>query len=87
MGPALRIDVLDDIIVIAKDGVDRLCAKLEPLRGTGKAIDVNEEFRLLTLQVWVGRGGEQGVRQRLWVWVRQAFTSSWGGLICGTAVP
>lgn len=51
MGPALRIDVLDDIIVIAKHAVDRLCIKLEPLRGTGKSIDMNEELRLLKLQV------------------------------------
>jgi cytochrome P450 len=51
MGPALRIDVLDDIIVIAKNSVDRLCKKLEPLRGTGAPVEINEEFRLLTLQV------------------------------------
>lgn len=51
MGPALRIDVLDDIIHIAKKAVDRLTAKLEPYRGKGVAVDVNEEFRLLTLQV------------------------------------
>ena len=50
MGPALRIDVLDDIIVIAKQAVDRLCAKLEPYRGTGKFLDMNEELRLLKLQ-------------------------------------
>ncbi|GAX81794.1 hypothetical protein CEUSTIGMA_g9222.t1 [Chlamydomonas eustigma] len=51
MGPALRVDVLDDIITIAKDSVDRLCAKLRPLQGSGRAVDMNEEFRLLTLQV------------------------------------
>jgi cytochrome P450 len=50
MGPALRIDVLDDIIVIAKNAVDRLCSKLEPLRGSGEHVDMNEELRLLKLQ-------------------------------------
>ena len=51
MGPALRVDVLDDIIVIAKNAVDRLCQKLEGFRGKNIEVDVNEEFRLLTLQV------------------------------------
>jgi hypothetical protein len=51
MGPVLRADMLDDIIPIAKRGTDRLCAKLEKIKGTGKSIDIEEEFRLLTLQV------------------------------------
>ncbi|KAG1681010.1 hypothetical protein FOA52_009970 [Chlamydomonas sp. UWO 241] len=51
MGPALRIDVLDDIIYIAKKAVDRMCGKLEPYRGKSIPVDVNEEFRLTTLQV------------------------------------
>lgn len=51
MAPALRVDILDDIIYIAKKAVDRLSEKLEGLRGTGEAIDIEEEFRLLTLQV------------------------------------
>ena len=50
MGPALRIEVLDDIIVIAKNSVDRLCAKLERYRGTGEPVEINEEIRLLKLQ-------------------------------------
>lgn len=29
----------------------RLCAKFETVRGTGKVVDMEEEFRLLTLQV------------------------------------
>mmetsp|Transcript_26506 Transcript_26506/g.67408 ORF Transcript_26506/g.67408 Transcript_26506/m.67408 type:complete len:518 (-) Transcript_26506:88-1641(-) len=51
MGPVLRADMLDDIIPIAKRGTDRLCAKLEKIKGTGKSIDIEEEFRLLTLQI------------------------------------
>lgn len=51
MAPALRVDILDDIIPIAKRAVDRLSGKLEGARGTGKAIHLEEEFRLLTLQV------------------------------------
>jgi len=51
MGPALRVDVLDDIIHIAKKAVDRLSAKLEAFRGKNIPVDMNEEFRLMTLQV------------------------------------
>ncbi len=35
LSPALRIEMLDDIIPIAYRAVDRLCAKLERHRGTG----------------------------------------------------
>lgn len=51
IGPALRTDMLDEIIPIAKRATDRLCKKLETYRGTGKALNIEEEFRLLTLQV------------------------------------
>jgi hypothetical protein len=51
IGPALRTDILDDIIVIAKNATDRMTEKIESMRGTGKALDLEEEFRLLTLQV------------------------------------
>lgn len=51
MGPVLRADMLDDIIPIAKRAADRLCAKLEAVKGTGQTIEMEEEFRLLTLQV------------------------------------
>ena len=50
IGPALRTEMLDDIIWIAKEVTDRLSIKLEEYRGTGKALDVEEEFRLLKLQ-------------------------------------
>ncbi|KXZ46282.1 hypothetical protein GPECTOR_45g152 [Gonium pectorale] len=51
MGPALRVEVLDDIIRIAKKAVDRLCEKLQPHAGSGQPVNIEEEFRLLTLQV------------------------------------
>ncbi|GIL69020.1 hypothetical protein Vretimale_17394 [Volvox reticuliferus] len=51
MGPALRVDVLDDIVCIAKKAVDRLCEKLSHHAGNGKPVNIEEEFRLLTLQV------------------------------------
>lgn len=51
MAPALRVDMLDAILPIARRATDRLAAKLEPLRGTGQVVDIEEEFRLLTLQV------------------------------------
>lgn len=51
IGPALRIEILDDVITIAKRATDRLSAKLEHLRGTGQAVNIEEEYRALTLQV------------------------------------
>lgn len=68
MGPALRVDVLDDIIRIAKKAVDRLCDKLKQHAGTGKPVNIQDEFHLLTLQVrsWckgslAGRGELYGI--------------------------
>lgn len=51
MAPALRVEILSDVVRIAKEAADRLTEKLEKVRGTGVAIDMQEEFRLLTLQV------------------------------------
>ncbi|EFN52051.1 hypothetical protein CHLNCDRAFT_139264 [Chlorella variabilis] len=51
MAPALRIDMLDAIIPITKNAVDRLCKNLESFRGTGTPVNMEEEFRLLTLQI------------------------------------
>jgi len=48
---ALRVDILDEIIAIANRAVGRLCAKLDQLKNTNKKIDMENEFRLLTLQV------------------------------------
>ncbi|CEG01432.1 Cytochrome P450, E-class, group I [Ostreococcus tauri] len=48
---ALRIEILDDIIAIATRAVNRLSDKLEKVRGKGEAVELAEEFRLLTLQV------------------------------------
>ena len=36
---------------VAKAAVDRLCHRLEEYRGTGKSIELAEEFRVMTLQV------------------------------------
>jgi len=47
---ALRMEILDDVVDIATRAVDRLCVKLEKIRGTGEEIELAEEFRLLTLQ-------------------------------------
>lgn len=51
MAPALRVDMLDAILPIAKRATDRLAVKLEAHRGSGQPIDMEDEFRLLTLQV------------------------------------
>ena len=39
------------MVTISKEAVERLAVKLEQWRGTGQAVDMYEEFRLLTLQV------------------------------------
>jgi cytochrome P450 len=51
MGPALRVEVLDDIIMIAHEATARLCVKLQQYVGTRKTVNIEEEFRFLTLQV------------------------------------
>lgn len=51
MGPTLRTDIIDSVIGIGYRAADRLSQKLEKIRGTGEVTDMEEEFRLLTLQV------------------------------------
>lgn len=51
IGKALRVEILDDIIGIATRATERLCAKLDVVKGTGASVDMENEFRLLTLQV------------------------------------
>lgn len=51
IGPALRTDILDDIVPIARSATQRLIKKIEVHRGSGKAVDMQKEFHLLTLQV------------------------------------
>eukprot|EP00123_Amoebidium_parasiticum_P010284 comp20006_c0_seq1/m.24492 comp20006_c0_seq1/g.24492 ORF comp20006_c0_seq1/g.24492 comp20006_c0_seq1/m.24492 type:complete len:527 (-) comp20006_c0_seq1:146-1726(-) len=48
---AFRVNILEDTMQVAKKAVDRLSRKLEAHRGTGKPIEIAEEFRLLTLEV------------------------------------
>jgi len=48
---AFRVEILDDIIVIAKRAVDRFSEKLEKFRGKNIPVEMSEEFRHLTLQV------------------------------------
>ncbi|KAL3162845.1 hypothetical protein ABBQ32_009299 [Trebouxia sp. C0010 RCD-2024] len=51
VGPTLRTDILDAIIGIGKRAADRLSQKLDAYKASGQVIDMEEEFRLLTLQV------------------------------------
>eukprot|EP00879_Flechtneria_rotunda_P019652 GHRR01020649.1.p1 GENE.GHRR01020649.1~~GHRR01020649.1.p1 ORF type:complete len:480 (+),score=98.10 GHRR01020649.1:247-1686(+) len=51
MGPALRVEILDDIVDIAQRGALRLAEKLEQYKGTRQIVHLEEEFRLLTLQI------------------------------------
>lgn len=46
-----RIELLDDIVGISIRAADRLCAKLEKVRGTTSSLELSEEFRHLALQV------------------------------------
>jgi cytochrome P450 len=48
---ALRVEILDDIIAIATRAVERLCVKLDAAKASAAAVDMEQEFRLLTLQV------------------------------------
>lgn len=64
--------MLDDIIRIAKCAVDRLSAKLQNYKGTNQEVDVEEEFRLLTLQVIgeavLSMSPEECDQVCIWVW-------------------
>lgn len=51
MAPALRVDMLDAIIPIAKNATDRLTKRLGQYINTSTPVDIFEEVRLLTLQV------------------------------------
>lgn len=51
MAPAFRIDMLDAILPIAAHGVERLAVKLRAARDSRTPVDMEAEFRLLTLQV------------------------------------
>ena len=51
MAPALRVDMLDAIIPIAKNATDRLTKRLQQYKNTAAPVDMFEEIRLLTLQI------------------------------------
>ena len=78
MGPALRVEVLDDVIAITHRAVDRLSAKLAQHAGSGKPVDIEDEFRLLTLQI-IGEAvlSAWGAGGRRATWLGMAG-SSWG---------
>lgn len=51
MTPAFKGNILQDVIGIGQRAVHRLMAKMDKYAGTGESIEIEEEFRLLTLQV------------------------------------
>ena len=51
MAPALRMDMLDVVIPVARRALSRLTPKLDAARGSEKSIDLASELRHLTLQV------------------------------------
>lgn len=52
MTPAFKGDILQEVIEIGLRAVIRLMKKLDDFKGTEKTLEIEEEFRLLTLQVW-----------------------------------
>lgn len=60
MAPALRVDMLDAIIPIAKRAVDRLCKRLEFYRGTGESGGRSAVF--LWGRPWGGHGDHVDMR-------------------------
>ncbi|EPY25061.1 cytochrome p450-like protein [Strigomonas culicis] len=48
---ALRIDILEDIPLMTMNAVDRIMQKLDAVGGKASFVDLNEEFRHMTLQV------------------------------------
>lgn len=51
MTPAFKGDVLQEVIGISLSATRRLAAKLERCKASASTIEIDEEFRLLTLQV------------------------------------
>jgi beta-ring hydroxylase len=51
MTPAFKGDILTKVIDISLKAVDRLSSKVETITKTGACPEMDEEFRLLTLQV------------------------------------
>jgi beta-ring hydroxylase len=51
MTPAFKGDILQEVIEIGLRAVTRLMKKLDEYKGTQRTVEIEEEFRLLTLQV------------------------------------
>ncbi|CAG9467343.1 unnamed protein product [Pedinophyceae sp. YPF-701] len=51
MSPVFKEDILQRIVDIAFDSTERLAKKLDPIAKEGGTLDIEQEFRLLTLQV------------------------------------
>lgn len=51
MTPAFKGDILQNVVSTSVEAVKRLMSKLDPLSESGGVIEIEEEFRLLTLQV------------------------------------
>lgn len=51
MTPAFKGNILQDVIGIGQRAVQRLMTKMNEVAGTEQSIEIEEEFRLLTLQV------------------------------------
>lgn len=48
---AMRIDIVEDVPEMAMHAVDRIQKKLDAVKSTGGSVDLNEEYRHMTLQV------------------------------------
>ena len=61
MTPAFKGDILQEVIEIGLRAVTRLMTKLDEWKGTDTTVEIEEEFRLLTLQVCTPPGKQQSV--------------------------
>ena len=51
MAPTLRVDILSSVIRLTREAVDRLSLKIDAAKASNQPIEMEEEFRLMTLQI------------------------------------
>lgn len=51
MAPTLRVDILGSVIRLTHQAVDRLSEKIRAAESSNQSIEMEEEFRLMTLQI------------------------------------
>ena len=49
--PTLRVEILATVVALTTQALQRLAQLLEDARASGRTVDIEEEFRLMTLQI------------------------------------